>query len=244
MRRDSLRFAKDDGRLIAVLVSAVLVACAGSGGSLTDLLASASGEGQVVSGLKQALEVGTRNAVDLTSRRNGYLDNPLIRIELPGALDKMASGLRVVGFGAQVDELEVAMNRAAEQAAGKAADVFWQGIRQMSFTDAVGILNGGDTAATDYFERTTRDTLRARFEPIVSAKLDEVGVVRSYDQLVGRYEAIPFTSKPSFDIRSYVTDKSLDGLFKILGNEERKIRTDPAARVTPLLQDVFGKQAR
>ena len=244
MRRDSLRFARDDGRLIAVLASAVLVACAGSGGSLTDLLASASGEGKVVSGLKQALEVGTRNAVDRTSRRNGYLDNPLIRIELPGALDKMASGLRVVGFGAQVDELEVAMNRAAEQAAGEAADVFWQGIRQMSFTDAVGILNGGDTAATDYFERTTRDTLRARFEPIVSAKLDEVGVVRSYDQLVGRYEAIPFTSKPSFDIRSYVTDKSLDGLFTILGVEERKIRTDPAARVTPLLQEVFGKQTR
>lgn len=236
-----MRTAVDPVRLIVALASAALLACAGSGGSLTDLLASASGDGKVVSGLKQALEVGTRNAVDLTSRRNGYLDNPLIRIELPGALDKMASGLRVVGFGAQVDELEVAMNRAAEQAAGEATDVFWQGIRQMSFTDAVGILNGGDTAATDYFERTTRDTLRARFEPIVSSKMDEVGVVRSYDQLVGRYEAIPFTSKPSFDIRSYVTDKSLDGLFTILGREERKIRTDPAARVTPLLQEVFGK---
>jgi len=241
MRRDWIRIAKERGRLIVVIASAALLACAGSGGSLTDLLASASGEGQVVSGLKQALEIGTRNAVQLTSRHNGYLDNPLIRIELPGALDKMASGLRVVGFGAQVDELEVAMNRAAEQAAGEAADVFWQGIRQMSFSDAVGILNGGDTAATDYFERTTRDTLRARFEPIVSSKMDEVGVVRSYDQLVGRYEAIPFTSKPSFDIRSYVTDKSLDGLFTILGKEERKIRTDPAARVTPLLQEVFGK---
>ncbi len=241
MRRDWIRIAKERGRLIVVIASAALLACAGSGGSLTDLLASASGEGQVVSGLKQALEIGTRNAVQLTSRHNGYLDNPLIRIELPGALDKMASGLRVVGFGAQVDELEVAMNRAAEQAAGEAADVFWQGIRQMSFSDAVGILNGGDTAATDYFERTTRDTLRARFEPIVSSKMDEVGVVRSYDQLIGRYEAIPFTSKPSFDIRSYVTDKSLDGLFTILGKEERKIRTDPAARVTPLLQEVFGK---
>jgi len=236
-----MRFANEHRRLIVVFASAALVACAGSGGSLSDLLASASGEGKVVSGLKQALEVGTRNAVDLTSRNNGYLGNPLIRIELPGALDKMASGLRVVGFGAQVDELEVAMNRAAERAAGEATDVFWQGIRQMSFSDAVGILNGGDTAATDYFERTTRDTLRARFEPIVSSKMDEVGVVRSYDQLIGRYEAIPFTSKPSFDLRSYVTEKSLDGLFTVLGEEERKIRTDPAARVTPLLQEVFGK---
>lgn len=241
MKRYPMRCANEHRWLVVVIASAWLVACAGSGGSLSDLLASASGEGKLVSGLKQALEIGTRNAVDLTSRNNGYLGNPLIRIELPGALEKMASGLRVVGFGAQVDELEVAMNRAAEQAAGEAADVFWQGIRQMSFSDAVGILNGGDTAATDYFERTTRDTLRARFEPIVAKKMDAVGVVRSYDQLVGRYEAIPFTSKPSFDLRSYVTDKSLDGLFTILGKEERKIRTDPAARVTPLLQEVFGK---
>ena len=133
------------------------------------------------------------------------------------------------------------MNRAAERAAGEATDVFWQGIRQMTFHDAVGILNGGDTAATEYFERTTRGTLRARFEPIVSDKMDEVGLVRSYDRLIGRYEAIPFTAKPSFDLRSYVTDKSLDGLFAVLAEEERKIRTDPAARVTPLLRKVFGE---
>jgi len=241
MQCSPMGFANGCRRLIVALAFVWMVACAGSGGSLSDLLASASGEGNVVSGLKQALEVGTRNAVDLTSRENGYLDNPLIRIRLPGALDKMASGLRVVGFGAQVDELEVAMNRAAEQAAGEATDVFWQGIRQMTFSDAVGILNGGDPAATEYFERTTRDTLRARFEPIVSEKMDAVGVVQSFDQLVGRYEAIPFTQKPSLDLRGYVTDKSLDGLFAILGEEERKIRTDPAARVTPLLQQVFGK---
>jgi len=228
-------------RLAGVFVSAWLVACTGSIGSLNDLVTAASGDGNVVSGLKQALEVGTRNAVDRTSGENGFLDNPLIRIKLPGALDKMATGLRAVGFGAQIDELAVAMNRAAERAAGEATDVFWQGIRQMTFSDAVGILNGGDTAATEYFERTTRDTLRTRFDPIVSDKMNEVGVVKTYDQLVGKYEAIPFTSKPSFDLREYVTDKSLDGLFAILGEEERKIRTDPAARVTPLLREVFGQ---
>ncbi len=228
-------------RLAAVLACAWSIACASSGGSLGDLLATASGEGDTVAGLKQALEIGTRNAVGLTSRENGFLDNPLIRIRLPGALDKMATGLLAVGFGAAVDELEVAMNRAAERAAGEATDVFWQGIRQMTFSDAVGIVNGGDTAATEYFERTTRDTLRARFEPIVSAKMDEVGVIRSYDQLAGRYEAIPFANKPSFDPRDYVTDKSLDGLFAVLAEEERKIRTDPAARVTPLLRKVFGE---
>jgi hypothetical protein len=236
-----MRSANERHRLVTVLACAWLVACTGSAGSLIDLLASTSGEGNVVSGLKQALEIGTRNAVGLTSRKNGYLNNPLIRIELPGALDTMAMGLRAVGLGAPVDELEVAMNRAAERAAGEATAVFWQGIRQMTFSDAVGILNGGDTAATEYFERTTRGTLRARFEPIVSNKMNEVGLVRSYDQLIGRYEAIPFTKKPSLDLRSYVTDKSLDGLFAILGEEERKIRTDPAARVTPLLRQVFGK---
>jgi len=235
------RRVNEHGQLAAALLSVWLVACTGSVRSLSDLVSGASGDADVVSGLKQALEVGTRNAVELTSSQNGFLDNPLIRIKLPGALDKMATGLRAVGFGAQVDELDVAMNRAAERAAGEATDVFWQGIRQMTFSDAIGILNGGDTAATEYFERTTRDTLRARFEPIVSDKMNEVGVVQSYDQLVGRYEAIPFTKKPSFDLRDYVTDKSLDGLFTVLGQEERKIRTDPAARVTPLLREVFGR---
>ena len=241
MKCNRKQSANRQRRFAAVLACAWSVACAGSGGPLGDLLATASGEGDTVAGLKQALEIGTRNAVGLTSRENGFLGNPLIRIQLPGALDKMATGLRAVGFGTAVDELEVAMNRAAERAAGEATDVFWQGIRQMSFSDAVGIVNGGDTAATEYFERTTRDTLRTRFEPIVAAKMDEVGLVHSYDQLVGRYEAIPFAKKPSFDPRNYVTDKSLDGLFAVLGEEERKIRTDPAARVTPLLRQVFGE---
>jgi hypothetical protein len=146
----------------------------------------------------------------------------------------------VVGFGAQVDELEVAMNRAAESAAGEAGEVFWQGIREMTFSDAMGILNGGDTAATEYFERTTRDTLRARFEPIVASKMNEVGLVRRYEELRARYAALPFTQEPSLDLRGYVTERALDGLFEVLGEEEREIRTDPAARVTPLLKEVFG----
>jgi len=209
--------------------------------SLSDLLASASsGEGSTAAGLKQALEVGTRNAVDRTSRADGYLGNPLIRIDLPDSLQTMARGLRAVGFGAQVDEVEVAMNRAAERAASEAGEVFWQGIRKMTFSDAVGILNGGDTAATEYFDRTTRDTLRARFEPIVASKMNEVGLVRSYDDLTARYAALPFTQKPSLDLRGYVTEEALDGLFAVLGEEERKIRSDPAARVTPLLKEVFG----
>jgi hypothetical protein len=104
----------------------------------------------------------------------------------------------------------------------------------------MGILNGGDTAATEYFERTTRGTLYRRFEPIVSEKMGQVGVVQQYDELLARFAAIPLVDKPNLDIRNYVTNQALDGLFSVLGNEERKIRTDPAARVTPLLREVFG----
>jgi hypothetical protein len=105
----------------------------------------------------------------------------------------------------------------------------------------MGILNGGDTAATEYFERTTRGTLFQRFEPIVTEKMGEVGVVQDYDALVSRYTALPLTKKPNLDLQDYVTNQGLDGLFTVLGNEERKIRTDAAARVTPLLREVFGK---
>ena len=199
------------------------------------------GGNRVVDGLKQALSIGTQNAVTQTSQLGGYLDDPAIRIRLPGALDTMAKGLRMVGYGPQVDELYVGMNRAAEKAAGEAADVFLLGIRQMTFSDAMGILNGGDTAATEYFERTTRGTLFQRFEPIVTEKMGAVGVVQDYDQLVSRYTALPFTKKPNLDLQDYVTNRALDGLFTVLGDEEQKIRTDAAARVTPLLREVFGK---
>jgi hypothetical protein len=227
--------------------------CAGSTGiaSLDDMLessglsgASTLDEGTIVSGLKEALRVGTENAVALTSAKGGFLDNDLIRIPLPDSLDPMADALRSVGFGSQVDELEVSMNRAAEQAAGEAGEVFWNAIRSMSIADARGILDGGDTAATDYFRRVTSQPLFQRFEPIVAQKMDEVGLVRLYDGLADRYRAIPLigSAKPPPEIEGYVTDKTLDGLFTVLAEQEQKIRTDPSARVTELLQRVFGGQ--
>lgn len=200
----------------------------------------ASDESTVIAGLREALEVGTRRAVDQTSRTDGYLGNPLIRIPLPDSLDTMAKGLRAVGFGPQVDELEVGMNRAAERAAGEAASVFWDAIRGMTIQDGMGILRGGDTAATEYLRARTSDTLRQRYQPIVSQAMDQVGLVAAYDNLLGRYQALPFTRSPSLDIRSYVTDQALGGLFTVLGQEEKRIRENPAARTTELLQRVFG----
>lgn len=219
------------------------VACAGTP-SLEDvegLLAGAgsSGESRLVAGLKQALEVGTERTVSRTSRTGGFFDDPAIRIGLPGSLDKLATGLRAIGLGAQIDELELAMNRAAEKASAEATDVFVQGIRQLTIADAQAILSGGDTAATEFFERTTREPLGERFEPIVAEQMQGVGLVEQYDALVGRYTALPFTQAPDLNLESYVTSTALDGLFHVLGTEERRIREDPAARSTALLKEVF-----
>jgi hypothetical protein len=198
------------------------------------------GESTDASGVKEALRVATERAVRSTGQRDGFLGNRRIRIGLPGALGKLASGLRAVGMGEQLDELEVAMNRAAEQAAGQATPVFVDAIASMTLEDAAGIVTGGDTAATDYFERTTSDPLRARFRPIVEQAIQHVGLVQRYDRLVGRYAALPFASKLNLDLPGYVTEQTLEGLFHVVGEEEKRIRTNPAARTTELLEQVFG----
>jgi hypothetical protein len=194
-----------------------------------------------VSGLKEALRLATERAVKATSQSGGFLDNQKIRIGLPGSLGKMTKGLRAIGMGAQVDELEVAMNRAAEKAAGEATPVFVDAIQKMTFQDASGIVTGGDTAATDYFQKTTSKPLAERFRPIVDQAMKNVGLVKQYDQLVGRYTSLPLASSPRFDLGGYVTDKTLAGLFTVVGEQEKQIRTNPAARATDLLKQVFGK---
>jgi hypothetical protein len=196
----------------------------------------------VAAGLKEALQVGTERTVLATSSVDGFLANQLIRIALPEQFGTMAKAMRTVGFGSQVDALEVAMNRAAERAAGEAKTVFWNAIRQMTVADAFEILNGGDTAATSYFRDRTEETLRSRFQPIVEQKMGEVGLYRIYEDVVDRYRAIPFVTTPPLDLGDYVTDKSMNGLFLVLAQEEKRIREDPLARTTELLRRVFGRQ--
>jgi hypothetical protein len=223
-----------------------MIGCAGlEGESLGDLLEGVGGkrpldEQTIVAGLRDALRVGTENTVQQTSQTDGFLGNELIRIPLPESFQSVGNALRKVGFGSQVDELEVAMNRGAETAAGEAGDVFLSAIQDMTIGDARSILEGGDTAATDYFRGATEDELRTRFEPIVDTGLQKAGAVQLYDQIMGRYRTIPFAPDPGLDLREYVTDEALDGLFTVLAQEEQKIRTDPTARVTSLLQRVFG----
>jgi hypothetical protein len=228
-------------RMAALALATAALGCAAVQGTLGDLGPwPQSKEATAADGLKEALRIGADLAVQRTSVEGGFLNDERIRIQLPDALRNMGRGLRLIGLGDRVDALDLAMNRAAESAAAEAKTVFWDAIRGMTVSDALGIVRGGDTAATQYFERTTRQPLARRFRPIVTEKMNEVGLARLYDDLAARYAALPLTSKPAFDLRNYVTDKALDGLFLVLGEEERKIRTDPAARVTPLLRRVFG----
>ncbi len=196
---------------------------------------------QVASGLKEALSVGTTNAVKLTGVQNGFWGNQAIKILMPDKLKPVEKGLRMMGQGKQIDDFELSMNRAAEAAAPEATPIFKRAITGMSFSDAKGILNGGNTAATDYFKRTTSSGLTAAFRPIVEHAMSQNGVVQKYEGLTKQMPQMPFGKSETFDINGYVVGKSLDGLFFMLGKEEEKIRTNPSAQVTPLLKQVFGK---
>lgn len=196
---------------------------------------------KITSGLKEALRVGTDNAVRSTGRPDGYFGNEAIKVLMPEKLRTLEKGLRAIGYGPDVDEFVLSMNRAAERAAPHAKAIFWDAILELSFEDARQIFSGGDTAATDYFRDKTTDKLVGAFTPVVEEAMDEVGVTRQYNQLVGRARAIPFLKSELLDINEYVVSKALDGLFYVLAEEERKIRKDPAARITELLKEVFGK---
>ena len=233
------------------IIGAFLAAAAFSAGQNLDPSKWLKGESKdkgkssttdIVAGLKEALKVGTENTVSLTGKTDGYFANAAIKILMPEKLRTVEKGLRAIGQGEKIDELVLGMNRAAEQAAPAAKSIFWDAITSMSFEDARKILGGGDTAATDYFREKTGGALTSAFRPVVKDSMKSVGVVQQYDQVKGLYKNVPFASSlPSFDIEEYVVAKALDGLFLVLGQEEKKIRTDPAARVTDLLKQVFGK---
>lgn len=197
---------------------------------------------KLVTGLKEALRVGTGNAVAETGRPDGFLKNAAIKILLPDKLRTAGKTMRMVGMGSQVDALEVGMNRAAEQAAPKAKAIFLDALTRMTFTDARQIFSGGDTAATEYFKRQSSDQLTAAFAPIVHNAMESVGVVRQYNKVLQNPLAAPIKNDKEFDLDNYVVGKTMDGLFYMLGQEEKKIRTDPAAQITPILREVFGKK--
>jgi hypothetical protein len=199
----------------------------------------------IASGLKEALSIGTENAVKNVSQVDGYFGNEAIKILVPEKVRLVTDVLSTVGYQKQVDDFVLSMNRAAEKAAPEALSIFVDAIKEMTFEDAKNILNGGDTAATDFFKHKTQGKIYDAFKPIIVANMDEVGVMRSYKEMIGKYEILPFAQNvikgESVDIDHYVTTKAVDGLFYVVGQEEKKIRTDPAARITDLLKTVFGQ---
>lgn len=193
-------------------------------------------------GLKEALKVATGNSVASTGRLDGYFRNQAIKLLMPKKLKYLESGLRAVGYGPQVDEFVLGMNRAAEKAAPKAKAIFLDAIRDMTFSDVRNILTGGDTAATQFFKEKTSASLAREFRPIIEKSMSEVGATRQFRDLTAKYQNIPFANKQTFDIDGYVVDGALSGLFYVMGEEEKKIRKNPAARVTSILRDVFGRK--
>jgi len=195
---------------------------------------------EAVSGLKTALEEGSQAAVAALGRTDGFLGNAKVKIPLPESLERAERLLRRVGMGKYADELIVGMNRAAEAAVPEARVLLVDSIRKMTLQDAKGILGGGDTAATDYFRRTTRERLHARFLPIVEKATAKVQLAHTYEQYADRAAAVGLLRKEDADLDGYVTAKALDGLYLMIAEEEKKIRKDPVATGSAILRKVFG----
>jgi len=208
---------------------------------------SAISDSEISAGLKEALSIGAEHAVDYLGKPGGFLDDPNVRIPLPGSIDKITSGLRAVGQGAMVDEFELTMNRAAEEAIPKTLDIVNTTVQNMTLEDVRGILGGGDDAATQFLRKNSWDSMHGAVMPIVTKATDQTGATASYKRLtsssggtIGALGGFLGSSSDALNLDSYVTDKTLDGMFYMLAKEEKEIRNNPLARSTDLLKQVFG----
>jgi len=200
------------------------------------------GSSEVASALKVALAQGAEVAVASLGRQDGFYGNPDVRIQLPGALNLVAQGLRMAGQGDKVEAFELSMNRAAEAAVPAALEVLTDVIADLTIQDAIGILQGEDDAATQYLRRVGGDTIEARIRPYIAQTTDQFGVTRQYKELTGGSTgALGGLLGDQLDVDSYVTEQATDGLFQLIAAEERRIRQNPAARTTELLRQVFGQ---
>lgn len=207
----------------------------------TAAVTSALSDSEIADGLRAALGKGVKNAVSQLGREDGFLANAKVRIPVPEHLKLVESGLRKIGKEEVADQFVNNLNRAAERAVPEAADVFAGAISKMTIDDARGILNGGDTAATEFLKRSSNDELKGRFAPIVDTAVRHAGATRSYQELLDKAgPAARFVDTEKLDLTNYVTDRALDGLYQVIGAEEAKIRANPAARTTDLLKKVFG----
>lgn len=208
------------------------VSGSGSGNNLTN--------DEVIKGLREALTVGTNNATSMVSKTDGFFKNPSIKIPFPEDAIKVKNTCENLGMKPQVDKFVLTLNRAAEEASKEAAPIFINAIKSMSISDGFSILKGADNAATKYLQDKTSAELKQKFKPIVQNALKKVEITKYWSPLITAYNKTPGAQKMNPDLEEYVTLKALDGLFKMVAQEELKIRKDPAARVTDLLKKVFG----
>ena len=192
-------------------------------------------------GIREALAVGTQNAVSSLSLKNGYFSNEAVKILVPEKIQNVADTLKKSGFEQKVDNFVLSMNRAAEKAAPQAKGIFIDAIMGMTLDDAHGLLDAGNTAATGYLRSKTYQEIYDAYKPTVSSSLDQAGGTAAYNEMMKTFTSIPLMSAPSLDLIHYVTNQAIRGLFHLVGQEEIKIRTDPNARVTALLKDIFGE---
>lgn len=195
---------------------------------------------EIIEGLKEALNVGTNNSVASASAIDGFYKNTEIKIPFPPEATAMETKLRALGMGNDCDKFIETMNRGAEEAAKSAASIFLSAIKNLSISDGLTILKGADNAATQYLKDNTTTSLKASFKPIVKSALEKVEVTKYWNPLATTYNKIPMVTKVNPDLDTYVTEKAIEGLFKLIADEEYKIRKDPAARINDILKKVFG----
>lgn len=198
---------------------------------------------EVIAGLKEALTIGIQNGANLASMTDGFFKNDIIKLPFPEDAIAIKEKALELGLDAQVDKIELTLNRAAEEASKKAAPIFIDAIKSMSIGDGFAILKGGDNAATNYLKEKTTTKLKTAFEPVVQEAIEKVQLTNYWNPVASKYNTFAkFTGKPEInpDLNDYVTNKGIDGLFYMVAQEEKKIRKDPVAQVTDLLKKVFG----
>ena len=222
-------------RSVFALLAGLLLATAAHALSLADITGKDAG-----AGLKEALTQGAGKAVDLLGKQDGFLGNPKVKIPLPESVQKVEGVMRGLGMGKQADELVTAMNRAAEAAVPQAKTLLVNSIKKMSVEDAKGILSGGEDSATQYFRRTTSGQLAEKFKPVVRGAIAKVKLAEKYDQLAGKAAKFGLVREQDAHLENYVTQKTLDGLYLLIADEEKAIRSDPAGAAGKLAKKVFG----
>jgi hypothetical protein len=220
-------------RILSGLVLVVISAHAGAG--LEDI-----SHAEAVRALRQALNEGSLAAVAKLGMENGFFGNSRVRIPLPPSLQRVERGLRAFGMQREADELVLAMNRAAEAAVPEAKQLLADAVRKMTVQDAKKILTGGDTAATDYFKRATENQLTQRFLPVVKRATDRVDLAQKYNAVAGQGLALGLIEEEEASIERYVTGKALDGLYFMIGEQERAFRRDPVRATSDIVRRVFG----